>query len=116
MYASLAMARASAGLTLVWAIAGAKRSAGSRAMPPEKTLRVMDFMVLNLSGWNGLSKAAWRVRSVVSCDLLQGRLLPLAIQRFGLRPVEPQIHAEWSARCRKPISFLVLARAFVLNQ
>src|ERR1700733_5116685 len=48
MYASLAMARASAALTLVWASAGAKRSAGTRAMPPAKDLRVMDFMVLDL--------------------------------------------------------------------
>src|SRR5580698_3658985 len=116
MYASLAMARASAGLTLVWAIAGAKRSAGSRAMPPEKTLRVMDFMVVNPFGRNEINEAAKRVRSVVSGHFFQWRLLPLAVQRLLLWVVEPQIHAERPAWCRKPIRLLVFAGAFVLDQ
>jgi hypothetical protein len=44
MYASLAIARASAGATLVWALADQKRRTGRTATPEAKLLRVMAFM------------------------------------------------------------------------
>jgi hypothetical protein len=39
------MARASSGVTPVWALAAAKRKAGIKAIPPTNPLRVIVFMI-----------------------------------------------------------------------
>jgi hypothetical protein len=34
---------------------------------------------------------------------LQGQLLPCAVERIGLRPIEAHEHQEWPARCGQPV-------------
>src|SRR5882757_5194806 len=85
------MARASAGLTPAWAWAAEKWSAGSKATPPTKPLRVTVFMSLDLP-FSFVSNLPTSVADL--SNLLDAGRLPGACarwqnrRRLSLRPVQ----------------------------
>src|SRR5207237_909627 len=111
------MARASAGLTSAWAWAAEKWSAGRKAAPPTKPLRVMVFMALPFVSF--VSNLPTSVADL--SNLLYAGGLPGACARrqdrrcFGLRPVQPHDEINLAVRRRQPVGFLVGARRFVLD-
>src|ERR1700732_2573422 len=99
------MARASAGLALICALAAVKRRTGSTATPPTKPLRVMVFM--SRSPPFRYSGPDLRLR-LVGCAH-DRRWLPGAIARgqdrrcFDLRPVQTHDEVDFVIRRRQPI-------------
>src|SRR5262245_39506229 len=50
-----------------------------------------------------------------SQDFCDGRRVPAASEPLRLWAVETHGEIEWPLRCREPVGFLVLARAFILE-
>src|SRR5437588_4747008 len=111
------MARASAGLTPAWAWAAEKRSAGSKATPPTKPLRVMVFMALPFVSFvSNLPTSVADLSNLLYAGRLPGDCARRQDRRcFGLRPVQPHDEINLGARRRQPVRFLVSTRRFVLD-
>src|SRR6266852_3728657 len=103
------MARASAGVTLICALAAVRRSTGSTATPPTKPLRVIVFMTLS-------PPFRYSVPDCLVGCAHDCRRLPRAVarrqdrRRFDLRPIEPHDEVDVAVRRRQPIGFLLSAR------
>src|SRR5205807_5111362 len=110
------MARASAGLTSAWAWAAEKWSAGSKAAPPTKPLRVMVFMALPFVSFVSnlptsvadLSNLLYAGRLPSACARWQNR------RRLRLRPVQAHHQIDRVFGRGQPIRFLFGTGRFIL--